>query len=197
MSAQTNPAVKSGLQATLARASVQAALIFLVLLFAYLANGDILAGNDATGNVRLAGKLVTQHQLVFTPEVEPFMFEWRLKTPEGMRYANFRGWQDLLNGESVRRAYQRGDLSNPDPRYFLIRTRQPGVYANRYGLGTGLFAVPFVAAVYPFARDLYQAPSAGVLWTTAKVAACCAVAGSAVLLFLAALPFLRRGTAIW
>ncbi|HEX7596841.1 MAG TPA: hypothetical protein VF518_01430, partial [Polyangia bacterium] len=101
------------------------------------------------------------------------------------------------NGEPVRLAYERGDLGNPSPHYFLMRTRQPGVYANRYGPGTGLFAVPFVAAVYPFARDLYQTPSAGILWYTAKVAACCAVAGSAVMLFLAALPFLRRGTAIW
>jgi hypothetical protein len=197
VSAQTGPVAKSGLRPMLGLASVQAALIFLVLLVAYLANGDVLAGNDATANVRLAGKLVTQRQLVFTPEAEPFLFEWRLKTPAGERYATFRSWQNLINGESIRRWYERGDLSKPDPRYFLIRTRQPGVYANRYGLGTGLFAVPFVAAVYPFARDLYQAPSAGVLWYATKVAACCAVAGSAVLLFLAALPFLRRGTAIW
>jgi hypothetical protein len=69
------------------------------------------------------------------------------------------------------------------------------VYANRYGVGAGLFAVPFVAAAYPFARDFYDRPSAGVLWFSARVAVSCAVAASAVLLFLAALPWLRPGTA--
>jgi hypothetical protein len=64
-------------------------------------------------------------------------------------------------------------------------------------VGAALFAVPFVAAVSPFVRDLYDRPSAGILWFTTKVAASCAVAASAVLLFLAALAFLRPGTAAW
>jgi hypothetical protein len=179
----------------LSRTSVQAGLIFLFLLGAYLANGDFMPGHDATGNVRLAGKMVTQRKLVFTPDEDPFMFEWHLKTPQGEQHANFRSWYSTLNGEPVRRAYERGDLTKPAPHYFLMNTRQPGVFANRYGLGASLFAVPFVAAVYPFARDLYQRPTAGLLWFTSKVATSCAVAASAVLLFLAALPFLRPGTA--
>ena len=64
------------MRAALARTRVQAALIFLLLLVAYLANGDVLPGNDATANVRLAGKVVSKHKLVFTPEEDPFMFEW-------------------------------------------------------------------------------------------------------------------------
>jgi hypothetical protein len=184
-------------QAALAHTSVQAVSLFLLLLVAYLANGDVLPGNDAVANVRLAGKLVSKHKLVFTPEEDPFMFEWHLKTPEGERHAHFVSWLSSLNGEPVRRAYERGDLSAPDPYYFLMRTRYPGVYANRYGLGAALFAVPFVAAVYPFVHDLYDRPSAGILWFTGKVAVSCAVAASAVLLFLAALAFLRPGTAAW
>jgi hypothetical protein len=176
---------------------VQAALIFLLLLAAYLANGDFLPGNDATGSVRLAGKLVSKHRFLFTPEEDPFMFEWHVKTPEGERYAHFHSWQSSLNGEPIRRVYRRGDLSRPDPNYYLMKTRHAGVYANRYGVGAALFAVPFVAAVYPFARDLYDRPSAGILWFTTKVAASCAVAASAVLLFLAALPWLRPTTAVW
>jgi hypothetical protein len=182
-------------RAALARTSVQATLIFLLLLAAYLANGDVLPGNDATASVRLAGKLVSKHKLVFTPEEDPFMFDWRLKTPQGERHAHFRSWHSSLNGEPVWHAFQRGDLSAPDPNYYLMKTRRPGVYANRYGVGAGLFAVPFVAAVYPFARDLYDRPSGAILWLTGKVAASCAVAASAVLLFLAALAFLRPGTA--
>ena len=187
----------SRVRAALARTRVQAALIFLLLLVAYLANGDVLPGNDATANVRLAGKVVSKHKLVFTPEEDPFMFEWHLKTPKGERRALFRSWRSILDGESIRRVYERGDLSAPEPFYYLMKTRYPGVYANRYGVGAGLLAVPFVAAVYPFARDLYDRPSAGILWFSAKVAVSCAVAASAVLLFLAALPWLRPGTAAW
>jgi len=194
--AAAQPTVGSGrVRAVLGRTSVQAALIFLLLLGAYLSNGDILPGNDATANVRLAGKLVTQHKLVFTPEEDPVLFEWHVKMPEGEGHAHFRYWESPYKGEPVRRALERGDLSKPEPYYFLMKTRYPGVYANRYGLGAGLFAAPFVAAVYPFARDLYQRPSAGLLWYAAKLAASCAVAASAVLLFLAGLPYLRPGTA--
>ena len=185
------------LRAHLARTRVQAALIFFLLLVAYLANRDFLPGNDATANVRLAGKVVSQHKLVFTPEEDPFMFEWHLQTPEGQRHARFRSWRSNLNGESIRSVYERGDLKDPHPHYYLMKTRFPGVYANRYGLGAGLFAVPFVAAVYPFARDFYQRSSVGLLWFATKVAVSCAVAASAVLLFLVALPFLRPGTAVW
>jgi hypothetical protein len=184
-------------RAVFARTRVQAASIFLLLLAAYLANGDVLPGNDATANVRLAGKLVSKHKLVFTPEEDPFMFEWHLKTPEGERHAHFRSWASSLDGEPIRRAYERGDLGAPEPNYYLMKTRYPGVYADRYGVGAGLFAVPFVAVVYPFARDLYDRSSVGILWYTTKVAVACAVAASAVLLFLAALPFLRPGTAVW
>jgi hypothetical protein len=185
------------MRAALARTRVQAALIFLLLLAAYWANGDILPGNDPTASVRLAGKLVSKHRLVFTPEEDPFMFEWHLRTPQGERHAHFHSWRSSLNGEPIRRMYERGDLSKPEPKYYLMRTRYRDVYANRYGVGAALFAVPFVAAVYPFARDLCDRPSAGILWFTTKLAASCAVAASAVLLFLAALPWLRPKTAVW
>lgn len=183
------------MQGLLARTGVQAVLIFSLLMAAYLANGDILPGKDAVGNVRLAGKVVSKHKLVFTPEDEPFMFHWRVSTPEGERSGVFRSWQGNLNGEPIRRVYERGALRQPEPSYYLMGTPAPDQYANRYGIGAGLFAVPFVAAVYPFARDFYARPSAAILWHTAKVAAACAVAASAVLLFLAALPFLRPRTA--
>ena len=177
------------------RTRLQAALIFLVLLGAYLANGDILPGADAVGSVRLAGKLIAKHKLVFTPEEDPFMFTWLLSTPKEKSVGSFRSWDAPLNGEPVRRAYQRGDLTVWKPSYYLMKTPRPGIYASRYGVGTGLFAVPFVAAMYPFASDFYDRGSADVLWFTTKLAASCAVAATAVLLFLAGLPFLRPGTA--
>ena len=182
----SDPAVGGNrLRAALARTRVQAALLFLLLLAAYWANGDILPGNDPIASVRLAGKLVSKHRLVFTPEEDPFMFDWHLRTPQGERHVHFHSWRSSVNGEPVRPAYERGDLSEPEANYYLMKTRYPNVYANRYGVGAALFAVPFVAAVYPFARDLYDRPSADILWFTSKLAASCAVAASAVLLFLA------------
>ena len=196
--ARTDPAAsQSRIRKLLGQRRIQALLIFVALVFAYLANGDVLPGQDATGNVRLAGKLVTQRKLVFTPDDDPFMFEWQLKTSAGERPAHFRSWLSQHQGEPIRRVYERGELTAANPYYYLIPTRLPGVYANRYGLGAGLFAAPFVAAVYPFAPDLYQRASPSLLWHTAKVAAACAVAGSAVFLFLAALAFVRPSTAAW
>lgn len=178
-----------------ARTRLQAALIFSLLLAAYLANGDILPGADTVGSVRVAGKAVAKRKLVFTPDEDPFMFTWRLHTPTGESLVRFRSWDAMLNDQPVLRARQRGDLTVEKPGYFLMKTPRPDVYGSRYGVGAGLFAVPFVAAVYPFARDLYEQSSADILWFTTKVAASCAVAATAVLLFLAALPFLRVGTA--
>jgi len=150
------PSRHGRLRLLLRRRGTQAALIFSVLLFAYLANGEILPGQDATANVRLAAKVVSKRQLVFTPEDEPFMFQWHLKTSEGDQTATFPTWMSLYQGESIRRTYERGDLTKPEPMYYLMPTRFPGVYVNRYGLGAGLFAVPFVAAVYPFSPDIYD-----------------------------------------
>jgi hypothetical protein len=177
------------------RASVQAVSVGLLLLVVYLANGDFLPGNDATANVRLAAKMVSQRKLVFTPEEDPFLFEWRVQTPQGQQFARFRSWDQPLNGEPVRQARDRGIIGNPAPDYSLVKTRFPGVYANRYGLGTALFAAPFVAAVFPFAGDFYQRSAVPMLWHACKVATAFAVAASAVFLFLAALGSLRPGTA--
>ncbi len=189
------PARASRVRAALHRRGVQAGLIFALLLGAYISNGDILPGNDAAASVRLAGKLVTKHKLVFTPEEEPFMFEWPLKNQPGKK-AHFRSWHSNLNGEPVRRAWERGELGTPVPVYNLMPTHHPGAYANRYGVGAALWGVPFVAAVYPFAADLYERPSGGLLWYATKFAASCAVAASAVLLFLTALRFVRPMTAV-
>jgi hypothetical protein len=182
-------------RAILGRGRTQAFAIFLLLLAVYLINGDILPGQDATPNVRLAAKLVAKHSLVFTPEEDPFMFAWSLQTATGKKTAVFPSWTSTVEGETTLQAYRRGALGTPKPLYYLMKTRFPGLYTTKYGPGTGLFAVPFLAAVYPFAHDLYERRPASVLWLTAKVAAACAVAGSAAFLFLAALAFMRPGSA--
>lgn len=179
------------------RSILQAAAVFGVLLFAYLINGDILPGKDALANTRLAAKLVCQHKLVFSPEADPFMFQWLLSTPQnGVQTAVFQDWSSMYQNRPIRELYQRGGLTPSAPFYYLIPTRLPGIYANKYGLGAGLFAVPFVAAVSVFVHDIDARVPTTILWHTAKVAAACAVAGSAVFLFLAALAFVRPSTAI-
>ena len=38
----------------------------------------------------------------------------------------------------------------PSPKYYLVPTRQPDTYANTFGLGAGLLALPALAVVKPF-----------------------------------------------
>lgn len=171
--------------------------IFLGLLLVYLANGDFLPGNDAVANVRMAGKLVTQRKLVFTPEEDPSMFEWTLLTATGARPVRFGDWSSNIDGETARRHFERGTLTKPASMYYLMPTRFPGVYANRYGIGAGLFATPFVAAAYPFAHDIYARSGVAVLWHACKFASAFVVAAAAVILFLAARLFVRPSSAAW
>jgi hypothetical protein len=175
----------------------QVLTIFFALMLVYLANGDFLPGNDAVANVRLAGKLVTQRKLVFTPEEDPSMFEWKLLTATGARPVRFGDWGSIIDGQPARRHFERGALIKPGAMYYLMPTRFPGVYADRYGIGAGLYGAPFVAAVYPFARDVYARSGVAVLWHACKFGAAFAVAATAIVLFLAARIFVRPGSAVW
>jgi hypothetical protein len=82
----------------------------------------------------------------------------------------------------------------PEPSYYLSRTSQPGAFVSSYGAATGLFALPFVAAAYPFVRELPA--RADLLWLLCKLAASFGAAGSAWFLFLVAADRLRLATAV-
>jgi len=48
--------------------------------------------------------------------------------------------------------------------YFLAPTRKPGVYANTFGLGAGLLALPVLAAVNPWLGPLQDNPGRCGKW---------------------------------
>jgi hypothetical protein len=162
--------------------------LFALLLAVYLGNAYTAGNNDATGNVRLPLQVLERGRLTFTPEDSPFMFTWRLRLPDRESKARFRSWNELAWGETMRSHQQGGALGDPQPKYYLVPTREPGVYANTFGVGAGLLALPVLAVVKPFASSLDENPA--MLWQVGKLVAAAAVAGSAVFLFLAALAHL-------
>jgi hypothetical protein len=162
--------------------------LFALLLTVYMSNGYTAGNNDATGNVRLPYQILEHGRMTFTAEDSPFMFTWKGQGPNGPFPVRFRSWNQVSGGETPRAYQQRGALGDPRPKYYLVPTRQPDVYANTFGLGPGLLALPVLAVVKPFASSLPE--DATVLWQVGKLVAAAAVAASAVFLFLAALSYL-------
>jgi hypothetical protein len=158
------------------------------LLAVYMGNAYTAGNNDATGNVRLPLQILEHGRLTFTPEDSPFMFTWWLRLPDREQPVRFRNWDQLSGGMTPRLHQQNGVLGDPKPKYYLVPTQKPDTYANTFGLGPGLLALPAVAAVKPFVPSF--ADDATVLWQVGKLVAAAAVALSAVFLFLAALSHL-------
>jgi hypothetical protein len=168
--------------------------VCLVLFLVYVGDGMPLPGNDATPNVRQAINLLSKGTLTYTPEEHPVLFQWTLLRQGAPHTIRFASWNDQFEGKSARELFQRGIINTPVPFYYLARTSKTGIYANSYGVATGLFALPFVAAAYPFVDSLPQRTR--LLWFLCKLAAAFAVAGSAWFLFLIAADHLRWSTAI-
>ena len=169
-------------------------ILFATLFAIYVGNGDPLPGNDATPNVHLAANLLSRGTLVYTPEDDPSFFRWTLIRGGAVQSARVRSWNALLDGRTMRELRDQGTLRMPMAPYYLSRTTKPGVYVSSYGAATGLFALPFVAAAYPFVKDLPG--RSDLLWLLCKVAASFAVAGSAWFLFLVAADHMRLLTAV-
>ena len=178
------------------RKTLTAGLVSLVLFAIYIGDGEPLPGNDATPNTHLAVTLLSKGVLSYTPEDHPQFFRWTAIRNGKIQQVKFRSWNevDVSDGKSTRDLAKEGNLRDPVASYYLSRTTKPGVFVTSYGAATGLFALPFVAAVYPFVQDL---PSrTALLWRLSKIAAAFAVAGSAFFLFLVAADHVRRSTAI-
>lgn len=168
--------------------------LFGFLLAVYLSNAYTAGNNDATGNVHLPLQLLQHGRLTFTPEDSPFMFTWFLNQGDRTLPVRFRSWNQTYAGETPRDYQKSGALGNPKPKYYLVPARQPDTYANTFGLGAGLLALPALAVVKPFASGFEE--DATVLWQVGKLVAAASVAGSAVFLFLAALPHLSLYAAL-
>jgi hypothetical protein len=169
------------------------AAIFGLLLFAYLVNGDSMANNDSIANVYLPIQILTKGRLTFTEADSPQMFYFELRSEKGNTSVKFHSWDFIFQGKSMREHRLSGALSMGSPLYCLSPTKQPGVYANTFGLGAGFLALPLFALIKPFASSLGEDPTR--VWLVGKIVAAAAVAGSAIFLFLGALSFLGKRTA--
>ena len=154
-------------------------------LLIYLASGQSQQGNDATATVHQALRLIEQGTLFFTPEDNPRMFVFAVDTPFGTRLARIRDWQLSDGRVSARQAYAAGKIRVQRPMYYLVPTRHAGHYANTFGVGAGLAALPLVAPVRLFVPDLGSRPE--LLWWVGKIAAALTTAATVLLLYLASL----------
>lgn len=162
----------------------RAVVVSAVCLIAYLAPGQSQSGNDATANVHLSLQLLEHHSLFFTPEDNPKMFMFAVDTPEGKKGGRIRDWGMVYQGRSARDAYASGDIRVHEPMYYLVPTVRTGRYANTFGLGAGLFALPVIAPVRLFVSDLGSRLS--LLWWLSKLAAALSVAGAVGFVYVGA-----------
>ena len=176
------------------RKHLAGAIVFALLFAVYVGNGDALPGNDATPNVHLAATLLSRGTLVYTPESDPFFFRWTIADEGILQKGKFHSWDERVGGHTMRELMGQGKLRSPEAPYYFSRTTKPGEYVSSYGAITGLFALPFVAAVAPFVDNLPD--QKGLLWFLSKLAASFAVAASAWFLFLVAAAHLRLPTAV-
>jgi hypothetical protein len=185
--------------------------IVVGLLLIYHANGDFLPGRDSVTNAWLPVTMLNDGQLAFRPSRMPFLFDWQLAdTKENLRFAR---WDQVLapstpenntpatgatggeppTGSSMAELYRARKLVLRGPGYYLFpsqlvdgRTGEK-LYANTFGPGAGMTALPFFASLRLVARDLRAHPK--LVWYAAKFAASLLVALSAGLLYLTMLRF--------
>jgi hypothetical protein len=188
-------------------------LLFAGLVGIYQANGDFTISHDATGNTYLPVRILTRGSCSFTPTDMPFMFLWVLRTPQGPVRVHVSRWDETNDGVPFARLRENGKLRFVGPEYYLIpcdRT-DPAIgdrtYANTFGVGAGLTALPLFAVLHVIVGDLSANPR--LLWYGAKLMASLLVAGSAVFIFHTVLLYttLRRallvaiayglGTCVW
>jgi hypothetical protein len=161
-------------------------LVAGLCLLVYLASGQSLAGNDATANVHLVPRLLGHATTYFTVADNPKMFAFVIRTADGIFRVRVPDWNVDLRGTPAREAFESGDLRVVQPRYYLTPTRHAGKYANTFGLGAGLFALPIMGPAF-LLTDLET--DVHLLWWLAKLTAALSVAGTVLFLFQAGTRF--------
>lgn len=165
-------------------------LLFLSLSVLYISNGNFLPGNDAKPNVFLAVSILTEGNPSFSIDEFPFMFSWKLD--EGNRWSNIliNNWDDIVQGTTARDLYEQGKITFDNHKFYLVKTNQPDVFVNTFGLGTGLFALPFFAVASLFS-DAFLIDHWHI-WHLSKIISSLSVSLAAVFIFLAARRFTGR-----
>lgn len=164
--------------------------LFLSLFILYLANGNFLPTNGAKPNVFLAVSMLTEGNPSFSLDEFPFMFKWKLD--QGDRWTNIKinSWDDPVGGMPARALYNQGKIVLDDHKFYLVQTNRPDVFANTFGLGAGLFALPFfaVASVFSdaFLSDYWH------IWHLSKFVSSLSVSLAALFIFLVARRFTGR-----
>jgi len=186
----------------LGRRGVVAAIIFLLLVGIYHANGGFLYGNDAKPNVYLPVTLLMRGHLSFDPNDFPFMYFWA--TPEGDKIAleTFDSWNEKVPDQPYTYGQLRasGRLWFYSWKYYVVRTEReaPGgvpIFVNTFGPGAGLTALPLFTALHlAYGGDLGSHMAA--MWYGGKFLAAILVAGSAVFVFLTARAFTTTGPSV-
>ena len=69
--------------------AARALALFAVSLLVYLANGEVLPGNDAKANAYTPASLLGAGELAFSPSRFPFMFRWQLSDEKGTVFVRF------------------------------------------------------------------------------------------------------------
>jgi hypothetical protein len=181
--------------------------LFLFLLVVYHLNGGSLPFNDIVPNANLPVRILTRGSLTFTPEENPSMFIWGLKLPEGEQPVSVDRWDQTFRNRSARECREAGILVPRLPRYYLWPARTAGTYAGIYGPVAGLCGLPAAAVASLFASNI--AEDRATILACAKFTGAALSAGSAVLVFLAAMAYASRraswilslvyglGTAVW
>lgn len=163
-------------------------LLFSMLMGIYWVNGIFLPGDDVTGNLFFPIQLLTKGKVTISAEDHPFMFVWQEQGMDNGEQFQTVGWRKNSREWPGSRGYSIEDWRYVDSRYFLSPSEFSGEYVNTFGMGAGLYALPYFFVMSLF----WDLETVGVhsIFYLGKVAASAAVAGSAVVLFCIARRFL-------
>lgn len=154
-----------------------AASISLIAFGVYQLNGDFCAYDDSWPNVNLARLILRDGQLTFRPQDIPQLFIWEVYKGDRAVPAQI-DWYD----ESMATAEREGWLRVAGPDDVPLRIPEPDRYANAFGIGAAVAALPAVAIADRCVNSLADRPD--LMWRIGKWVASAWAAGSVGLMFL-------------
>jgi len=182
--------------------AARALALFAVSLLVYLANGEVLPGNDAKANAYTPASLLGAGELAFSPSRFPFMFRWQLSDEKGTVFVRFSDWlaRPADSGQTYAELFGSGRLRFAGYAAYLVPTlrARPGsgepLFVNTFGPGAGLAALPAALAGSAF-LDMDVRNDHRDVWRLAKFTAALLVAASVAIVYLIAAPFTTRARA--
>ncbi len=160
---------------------MKAIFVFFFALSVYLIDYKVfLIGNDATPNINLPVSIFKYGELTVDAYKFPELFNWGFHINSQWTPINIRVVSILMD---MYPEYFLGGLIRPEINtYSFIKTQNNHKFANIFGIGSSLAAVPFYAALATYNYKLLN--SKKVLWFTGKITAASYIALSVMLVFL-------------